>query len=107
LGGQLFNKPNGRAEAAEQLRGLAGQTHELHSAAAVACDSKIVFAPVAVARLTMRPLGEAEIAAYLDAAGEAVTSSVGAYQLEGLTVPAEDRFGLNNHECVAPGWPPP
>ncbi len=34
--------------------------------------------------MTMRRLGEAEIDAYLDAAGAAVTSSVGAYQLEGL-----------------------
>jgi septum formation protein len=36
--------------------------------------------------MTMRPLTEAEIGAYLDEAGEAVTSSVGAYQLEGLGV---------------------
>jgi septum formation protein len=34
----------------------------------------------------MRPLGETEIAAYLGEAGEAVTSSVGAYQLEALGV---------------------
>jgi septum formation protein len=34
--------------------------------------------------MTMRSLDEAGIDAYLDAAGEAVTSSVGAYQLEGL-----------------------
>jgi septum formation protein len=34
--------------------------------------------------MTMRRLGEAEIGAYLDQAGEVVTSSVGAYQLEGL-----------------------
>ena len=45
-----------------------------------------MFCHVAVAELTMRLLSEAEIAAYLDAAGEAVTSSVGAYQLEGLGV---------------------
>jgi septum formation protein len=36
--------------------------------------------------MTMRPLDEPGIDAYLDAAGEAVTSSVGAYQLEGLGV---------------------
>ena len=60
-------------QAAEQLRALAGHTHELHSAVAVARDGKIVFAEVAVARMTMRRLGEAEIEAYLDQAGEAVT----------------------------------
>jgi septum formation protein len=40
----------------------------------------------------MRRLGEAEIDAYLDEAGEAVTSSVGAYQLEGLGVHLFERI---------------
>jgi septum formation protein len=34
--------------------------------------------------MTMRPLDDDAIARYLDAAGQAVTASVGAYQLEGL-----------------------
>lgn len=87
LGGRLFNKPKDRAQALDQLRALAGRRHELHSAVAVALDGKIVFAHVAVAGMTMRPLDEPEMAAYLDQAGEAVvTSSVGAYQLERLGV---------------------
>ena len=53
---------------------------------AVARDGEVLFGDVSVARMTMRPLSEAEIEAYLDEAGEAVTSSVGAYQLEGLGV---------------------
>ena len=81
---RLLSKPAGRAQAAEQLRALAGHVHELHSAVAVARDGKILFEAAAIARMTMRRLGTAEIEAYLDAAGEAVTSSVGAYQLEGL-----------------------
>ena len=32
LGTRLFSKPAGRAQAAEQLRALAGNRHELHSA---------------------------------------------------------------------------
>jgi septum formation protein len=36
--------------------------------------------------MTMRRLSDAEIDAYLDEAGASVTSSVGAYQLEGLGV---------------------
>jgi septum formation protein len=83
LGGRLFSKPVGRAQAAEQLRALAGRSHELHSAVAVARDGKILFETATIARMTMRALGEAEIDAYLNEAGEAVTSSVGAYQLEG------------------------
>ena len=86
LGERLFSKPAGRAQAAEQLRALAGRRHELHSAVAVARDGKILFEAAAIATMTMRRLGEAEIDAYLDEAGDAVTSSVGAYQLEGLGV---------------------
>jgi septum formation protein len=92
LGKRLFSKPAGRAQAAEQLRALAGHSHELHSAVAVARDGKILFACVTTARMTMRRLGEAEIEAYLDEAGEAVTSSVGAYQLEGLGVHLFERI---------------
>ncbi|WP_025033058.1 Maf family protein [Bradyrhizobium sp. DOA9] len=86
LGNRLFNKPAGRAQALAQLRDLAGETHELNSAIAVARDGRIVFEDVSVARMTMRPVSEAELSAYLDAAGEAVTRSVGAYQLEGLGI---------------------
>jgi septum formation protein len=92
LGDRLFSKPAGRAQAAEQLRGLAGRAHQLHSAVAVARDGKILFAEISMACMTMRALAEAEIAAYLDAAGEAVTSSVGAYQLEGLGVHLFERI---------------
>lgn len=92
LGDRLLSKPAGRAQAAEQLRDLAGNRHELHSAVAVARDGKILFEAVAVAHMTMRQLSGAEIRAYLDAAGEAVTSSVGAYQLEGLGVHLFDRI---------------
>jgi septum formation protein len=92
LGTRLFSKPGGRAQAAEQLRALAGRVHELHSAVAVARDAKIVFEAADVARMTMRRLGEAEIDVYLNEAGEAVTSSVGAYQLEGLGVHLFERI---------------
>jgi septum formation protein len=89
---QLFSKPAGRAQAAGQLRALAGQSHELHSATAVARDGEILFEDVSIARMTMRPLDGAAIRAYLDAAGEVVTTSVGAYQLEGLGVHLFERI---------------
>jgi septum formation protein len=92
LGKQLFSKPAGRAPAAAQLRTLAGNRHELHSAVAVARDGKILFETVSVAVMTMRQLNEAEIDAYLDEAGAAVTTSVGAYQLEGLGIHLFDRI---------------
>ena len=92
LGDRLFNKPAGRAQAMAQLRDLAGKSHELNSALAVAHDGKIVVEDVSVARMTMREMTEAELSAYLDAAGEAVTSSVGAYQLESLGIHLFERI---------------
>lgn len=92
LGMRLFNKPAGRAQALAQLRDLAGKSHELNSAVAVARDGKIVFEDVSVARMTMRPMSEAELSAYLDAAGDAVTTSVGAYQLESLGIHLFERI---------------
>jgi septum formation protein len=92
LGERLFSKPTGRGQAAEQLRALAGRSHELHSAVAVARDGEILFEHVSIARMTMRPLDDHAISAYLDAAGAAVTTSVGAYQLEGFGVHLFERI---------------
>jgi septum formation protein len=86
LGNQRFSKPAGRAEAIRQLQALAGRTHELHSAVAVAREGKHLWSDIGVARMTVRPLDEVAVSAYLDAAGAAVTTSVGSYQLEGLGV---------------------
>ena len=84
--GRLFNKPVGRAGAVEHLRALSGRTHTLHAGVAIVRDGKSLFEDVSVARMTMRELSEDTIEAYLDAVGDAVTASVGAYQLEGLGV---------------------
>lgn len=86
LRARIFNKPAGRAQAADQLRALAGHCHELHAAVAVACDGKLLFEHVSIARMTVRPLRDAEIENYLETAGDAVTTTVGAYQVEGLGV---------------------
>ncbi len=86
LGERLFAKPADRAGAAAQLATLSGRTHELHSAICLARDDAVVFEAAPIARLTMRALSAAFIEAYLDAAGGAVLSSVGGYQLEGLGV---------------------
>ncbi len=91
LGTRRFSKPKDRAAAADQLRSLRGQTHALHSAIALARDGAIVFEHVGIARLTMRPFSEDFLQSYLDAAGDAVTASVGAYQLEGLGVQLFER----------------
>ena len=92
LKARMFSKPAGRAQAADQLRALAGATHELHSAIAITRNDEVLFEHVAVARMTMRKLSDAAIENYLDAAGQAVTTSVGAYQLEGIGVHLFERI---------------
>ena len=62
-GSQLFSKPAGRIEAAQQLRALSGQTHELHSAIAVVCDGATLFSDVSVAHMSMRALNDQGIEA--------------------------------------------
>jgi septum formation protein len=92
LGTRIFSKPSGRSQAADQLRALSGHRHELYAAVAVARDGKQLFEHISIARMTMRPLGDAEIDSYLEEAGDVVTSSVGAYQLEGLGIHLFDRI---------------
>jgi septum formation protein len=84
LGRRRFTKPIDHETAREQLMALAGRTHELHSAVAVARDGRVLFSKVDTAKLTMRPLSDAFLDAYLDTAGESVMASVGGYQLEGF-----------------------
>ncbi|WP_051660943.1 Maf family protein [Bosea sp. 117] len=86
LGQIQLHKPVDREAARAQLAQLAGRTHALLSAVAVARDDLVLFETVEVAYLTMRPLDAPTLEAYLDAAGDAVLGSVGAYQLEGLGI---------------------
>ena len=82
--GRLFDKPPTIEAARRQLQALAGQTHELHSSVVVARGGVRLWHCNEHARLTMRPLSDVFLDAYLARAGEAVTTSVGAYQLEGV-----------------------
>ena len=82
LGERRFSKPVDRAAARAQLKVLCGKTHELHNAVALARDDALLFEHREVARLTMRAFSDEFLDAYLDAMGAAVTTSVGAYQLE-------------------------
>jgi septum formation protein len=82
LGEQLFSKRSIRGAAAAQIATLSGQTHTLNSAVSVVKDGEALFSHISVARMTMRRLTANEISAYIDEAGDAVTASVGAYQLE-------------------------
>ena len=86
-----FAKPADRSAARAQLRELCGRTHELHSAVAFVQHGTVLFEYVAMARLTMRNFSDDFLELYLDAAGDAATASVGAYQIEGLGVQLFER----------------
>jgi septum formation protein len=86
LGASIFAKPADRASAAAQLEALSGRTHELHSAICIVRGDKVLFEAAPAARLTMRALSRPFIDAYVALAGEAVLTSVGGYQIEGLGV---------------------
>ena len=92
LGERRFSKPADRAAARDQLKALRGQTHELHTAVALARDCAIAFEHREAAGLTMRAFSDGFLESYLDAMGGAVTASVGGYQLEKAGVQLFERI---------------
>jgi septum formation protein len=92
LDGARFAKPPDRAAARSQLRALVRRTHELHSAVTLVENGVMVFQHADTARLTMRGFSDEFLDRYLETAGEAVTTSVGAYQLEGPGIQLFERI---------------
>lgn len=84
--GRLLEKPKDIDEARATLWALRGKTHTLHSAVALAVNGETVWHDVAEARLTMRAFSDAALDAYLARVGDVVTTSVGAYQIEGPAI---------------------
>jgi septum formation protein len=82
--GEWFDKPPDRRRAAADLRALSGKEHMLVTAVCVVHGGARLWHHRETARLTMRPLSEGFIEAYLDAVGADALGSVGAYQIEGL-----------------------
>lgn len=82
--GRWFDKPVDRAEAASHLGLLSGRTHTLYSAVVVFHNGVRVWHHIDHATLIMRSLSQTFIDRYLDAAGDAVLSCAGSYQVEGL-----------------------
>ena len=92
LGAKRFVKPADQVAARAQLAALCGRTHELHAAIAFVQDGTTIFEHVETARLTMRSFSDKFLDRYLETAGDAATSSVGGYQLEGLGIQLFERI---------------
>lgn len=82
--GRTLDKAKDMAEARKHLLMLRGKTHELVNAAVVAREGQVIWRHIEIPRLKMRIFSDDFADAYLAQAGEAILSSVGAYQLEGL-----------------------
>jgi len=79
-----FDKPADLAEARAQLAFLAGRRHELWTAAVAFRGGARVWHHVARVRLDVRPCSAGFLDRYLEAAGDDVLGSVGAYRIEGV-----------------------
>ena len=84
--GVWFDKPADRVAARVQLGELRGRSHSLATGVVCYHGGVRFWHHLAEPRLTMRQFSNAFLDAYLIAEGEAVTSTVGAYRLEGLGV---------------------
>lgn len=80
LDGEILGKPGDPAEAGRTLRRLAGRTHTVHTAVAVARNGRIESGVESV-EVTFRPLTDERIAAYV-ATGEPMDKA-GAYGIQG------------------------
>ena len=84
LGGAAFDKPKDMDEARSHLTALSGKSHILETALVVCEDGKPVWRHLSRPTLTVRPLSPGFVDNYLERCGDALLSTVGAYQLESL-----------------------
>ena len=84
--GIWYDKPGDTNEARQQLRALRGRRHVLATAVVCRLDDARVWHHVAVPALSVRGFSDDFLDGYLAAEAEAVTSTVGAYRLEGRGV---------------------
>ncbi len=81
--GSMIDKATDRADAEAILRRLSGRVHHLHSAAVIAFNGEAIWRHVERVRMTVRPLSDAFIAAYLDGDWDECRWCVGCYRIEG------------------------
>lgn len=81
--GEWFDKPKDIAGARNHMLTLRGKTHVLPTSVTVALNGSPIWHHTSQPRMTVRPFTDAFLDEYLAVVGEAVTSSVGAYHLEG------------------------
>lgn len=86
-----FDKPADLAEARAHLLALRGRTHTLVTAVLCQRGEQRIWHHVAQPKLTMRGFSDKLLDLYLASEGEALTTTVGAYRLEGLGIHLFDK----------------
>jgi len=81
--GTMIDKAQDRADATRILKLLSGKAHHLHSAAVIALNGEPIWRHIERVKMTVRPLSDAFIAAYLDGDWEQLRWCVGCYRIEG------------------------
>ncbi len=84
--GRWFDKPADLADARAHLLALRGRSHTLVTAVLCRRGERLLWQTVARPRLTMRAFSDAFLETYLSLEAAHVTSTVGAYRLEGLGI---------------------
>jgi septum formation protein len=95
LDGETLGKPSDASETRAQLLHLRGRRHRLHSAVVLHHQGTAQWRHVDTATLTMRPLSETWIDAYL-ARNPDLTGTVGGYLLEAEGLRLFDRIDGNH-----------
>lgn len=98
--GRWFDKPGDMDEARDHLLALRGRTHELVTAVVCQRGGQRVWQHVARPKLAMRRFSDAFLDRYLAREGAVLTTTVGAYRVEGLGIQLFDRIEGEHSEIV-------
>ena len=91
-GGQRFDKPESREQAAGHLRFFSGKILKLYSAAALVRNGETVWCDAAMASLHIRELSDDFVETYLAREWPAVAGCVGVFRIEALGVHLFERI---------------
>ena len=98
--GAWFDKPPDMAAARAQLLALRGRAHTLVTAVLCQRGGQRLWQHVAKPKLVMRDFSEAFLDQYLALEGEVLTTTVGAYRVEGPGLQLFDRIEGEHSEIV-------
>ena len=98
--GAWFDKPPDMEAARAQLLALRGRAHTLVTAVLCQRGGQRIWQHVAKPRLVMRDFSEAFLDRYLAQEGEVLTTTVGAYRIEGPGLQLFDRIEGEHSEIV-------